>query len=91
MAKEWKPITSPKLREIYSTKIEWAIKIIPKLKEKQKRWKKIERLAFLNYVSKQPKILESRGSFISQSVQNLENSKTLVGRLSQETPCCLEK
>ena len=34
MAKEWKPITSPKLREIYSTKIEWAIKIIPKLKEK---------------------------------------------------------
>jgi len=34
MAKEWKPITSTKLREIYSTKIEWAIKIIPKLKEK---------------------------------------------------------
>jgi hypothetical protein len=26
--------TTPKLREAYSTKIEWAIKIIPKLKEK---------------------------------------------------------
>jgi len=34
MAKEWKPTTSPKLREAYSTKIEWATKIIPKLKEK---------------------------------------------------------
>jgi hypothetical protein len=34
MAKEWKPNTSPQLREAYSTKIEWAIKIIPKLKEK---------------------------------------------------------
>jgi hypothetical protein len=33
-AKEWTPITTPKLREIYSTKTEWAIKIIPKLKEK---------------------------------------------------------
>ena len=41
MAKELKPITTPKLRETYSTKIEWAIKIIPKLKESQKRWKKI--------------------------------------------------
>ena len=34
MAKEWKPATSPKLREAFSTKIEWATKIIPKLKEK---------------------------------------------------------
>ena len=34
MAKEWKPITTPKLREIYSTRTEWAINIIPKLKEK---------------------------------------------------------
>lgn len=34
MAKELKPINAPKLRAIYSTRIEWAIKIIPKLKEK---------------------------------------------------------
>jgi hypothetical protein len=34
MAKELKPITTPKLREIYSTRTEWAINIIPKLKEK---------------------------------------------------------
>ena len=34
MAKEWKPITTPKLRETYSTKIEWATKILPKLQEK---------------------------------------------------------
>jgi len=33
MAKEWKPTTSPKLREAYSTKNEWAINMIPKLKE----------------------------------------------------------
>jgi hypothetical protein len=33
-AKAKEPNTSPKLREIYSTKIEWAIKIMPKLKEK---------------------------------------------------------
>jgi hypothetical protein len=31
--KEWTPDATPKLREIYSTKIEWAIKIMPKLKE----------------------------------------------------------
>jgi hypothetical protein len=30
---EWKPITSPKLRETYSTKIEWVRKVIPELKE----------------------------------------------------------
>jgi len=33
MAQEWKPITSPQLREAYSTEIEWARKLIPKLKE----------------------------------------------------------
>jgi hypothetical protein len=33
MAKEWKPTTSPKLREAYPTKNEWAINMIPKLKE----------------------------------------------------------
>jgi predicted HTH transcriptional regulator len=33
VAKEWKPITSPQLREAYSTKIEWARKLIPKLKK----------------------------------------------------------
>jgi predicted HTH transcriptional regulator len=32
VAQEWKPITSPKLREAYSAKIEWARKLIPKLK-----------------------------------------------------------
>ena len=34
MAKEWKPSTSPKLREDYATKIEWATNIMPKLEEK---------------------------------------------------------
>ena len=34
MAKEWKPIATPKLRATYSNKNEWVIKIIPKLKEK---------------------------------------------------------
>jgi predicted HTH transcriptional regulator len=33
VAQEWKPVTSPQLREAYSTKIEWARKLIPKLKE----------------------------------------------------------
>jgi len=33
VAQEWKPITSPQLREAYSTKIEWVMKLIPKLKE----------------------------------------------------------
>jgi predicted HTH transcriptional regulator len=32
-AQEWKPLTSPQLREAYSTKTEWARKLIPKLKE----------------------------------------------------------
>jgi len=31
-AQEWEPITSPKLREAYSAKTEWAKKLIPKLK-----------------------------------------------------------
>ena len=33
VAREWKPITSPQMREAYSTKIEWATKLIPKLKK----------------------------------------------------------
>ena len=33
VAEEWKPNTSPQLREAYSTKIEWARKLIPKLRE----------------------------------------------------------
>ena len=33
VAQEWKPITSPDLREAYSTKTEWARKLIPKLKK----------------------------------------------------------
>jgi len=32
-AQEWKPITSPQLREAYSTKTEWARNLIPKLKK----------------------------------------------------------
>ena len=32
-AQEWNPITSPKLREAYSAKIEWARKLIPRLKK----------------------------------------------------------
>ncbi len=32
-SEEWKPITSPQLREDYSSKIEWARKRIPKLKK----------------------------------------------------------
>ncbi len=33
LAKAKEPNTSPKLREIYSTKIEWVTKIMPKVKE----------------------------------------------------------
>jgi hypothetical protein len=33
VAQKWKPITSPKLCEDYSTKIEWVRKLIPKLKK----------------------------------------------------------
>jgi hypothetical protein len=33
VAQEWKPNTSPRLREAYSAKIEWVRKLIPKLKE----------------------------------------------------------
>ena len=32
VVQEWKPNTSPQLREAYSAKIEWARKLIPKLK-----------------------------------------------------------
>jgi len=31
-AQQWKPITSPQLIEAYSTKIDWAKKLIPQLK-----------------------------------------------------------
>jgi hypothetical protein len=31
-AQQWKPITSPQLREAYSAKIDWAKKLIPQLK-----------------------------------------------------------
>jgi len=33
LGKAKEPNTSPKLRQIYSTKIEWATKIMPKAKE----------------------------------------------------------
>ena len=36
-SKEWKPITSPELREAYSSKIEWARKLIPKVKKEELR------------------------------------------------------
>jgi predicted HTH transcriptional regulator len=36
VAQEWKPITSPQLREAYSTKTEWVRKLIPKLKEESR-------------------------------------------------------
>jgi hypothetical protein len=32
-AKEWTPITTPKLCQIYATQTEWATKKLPKLKE----------------------------------------------------------
>ena len=32
-AQEWKPITSPQLREAYATKTEWARNLIPKSKK----------------------------------------------------------
>jgi predicted HTH transcriptional regulator len=33
LTKEWKPITSPQLREAYSTNTEWATKLLPELKK----------------------------------------------------------
>ena len=33
VAQKWKPITSPQMREAYSTKIEWVKKLIPELKK----------------------------------------------------------
>jgi len=42
MAQKWKPITSPQLREAYSTNIEWVRKLIPKLEKKQKPEEKEE-------------------------------------------------
>ncbi len=35
MAQKRKPITSPQLREGYSAKIEWARKLLPKLKKEE--------------------------------------------------------
>ncbi len=32
VAQEWKPIASPKLREVYSPGIEWATNLFPKLR-----------------------------------------------------------
>jgi hypothetical protein len=43
-AQEWKPITSPQLSEAYSTKIEWAKKLIPKLKKEAEAPKEEEEL-----------------------------------------------
>ena len=36
-SQEWNPITSPQLREAYSSKIEWARNLIPKLKKEELR------------------------------------------------------
>jgi hypothetical protein len=33
VAQKWKPNTSPQLREAYSTKTEWAMNLIPKLRK----------------------------------------------------------
>jgi predicted HTH transcriptional regulator len=35
VSQEWKPITSPELRETYSSKKEWVRKLIPKLKKEE--------------------------------------------------------
>ncbi len=37
VSKEWKPITSPQLHEAYSSKTEWAKKLIPNLKKEELR------------------------------------------------------
>lgn len=42
VTQEWKPITSPQLREAYSAKIEWARQVIPKLKKEAKAPKEKE-------------------------------------------------
>ena len=34
-SKEWKPFTSPELREAYSSKTEWVKKLIPKSKKEE--------------------------------------------------------
>jgi hypothetical protein len=44
VAQEWKPITSPQLSEAYSTKIEWARKLIPKSKKETEAPKEKEEL-----------------------------------------------
>ena len=35
VSQEWKPITSPQVCEAYSSKEEWARKLIPKLKKEE--------------------------------------------------------
>jgi predicted HTH transcriptional regulator len=40
VTQNWKPITSPQLREAYSTNIEWVRKLIPKLKEEAEAGRK---------------------------------------------------
>ena len=37
VVKERKPITSPKLVEVYSAKIEWVRKVIPELKKEKEK------------------------------------------------------
>jgi hypothetical protein len=44
VAQELKPITSSPLREAYSTKIEWARKLMPKLKEEAEALEEKEEL-----------------------------------------------
>jgi predicted HTH transcriptional regulator len=44
VAQEWKPITSPQLREAYSTKTEWARNLIPRLKKEAETPKEKEEL-----------------------------------------------
>lgn len=42
VARKWKPITNPQLREAYSAKIEWARKLIPELKKEAEGQKEKE-------------------------------------------------
>jgi hypothetical protein len=44
VAQERKPITSPQLREAYSTKTEWAKKLIPNLKKEAEAPEEKEKL-----------------------------------------------
>jgi len=42
VAQRWKPITSPQLREAYSTEIEWVRKLVPKLEKEAEAEEKEE-------------------------------------------------